>query len=189
MRSPYNRADLTNGHSSVNHKFRHINTKYRKRSRQPGYMSVVGCSRSRFISARDPTSFETSFNWSGTAVTFFTLIRLIFVKIFHKTSQIFAVTALALTLMVASSPVAHAQMQSCLDSCANLANSVRQQVVSGAMAQASSTCSQYRQYSGAEASCLASMQSAAYQAGETAASSTMANCSSKCSGGSGGTCN
>lgn len=121
-------------------------------------------------------------------VPFFTSIRIIFVKIFRKTTQSFAVTALALTLMMASFSVAHAQMQSCLDSCASLSMSVRQQVISGAMAQASSTCSQYRQYSGAEASCLSSMQNAAYQAGETAAGSAMASCSSGCSGGGGQTC-
>lgn len=107
-------------------------------------------------------------------------------KIFRRTIQNSAVSALVLTLMMASSTVARAQDQGCLDACASLANSVRQETINSIMAQAYSVCSQYAQYSGAEAGCLASMASAASQAGETAASSAMAGCTSHCSGGGGG---
>lgn len=110
-------------------------------------------------------------------------------KIFRKTTQIFAATAVTVAVMTASSSVVHAQMtNSCFDSCASLAMSVRQQVISSIMAQANSKCYPYGQYSGAEAGCLSSMQSSANQAGDAAASSAMANCSNQCSSGGGATC-
>ena len=107
-------------------------------------------------------------------------------KYFRRFTKNDAFIGLALTLMTAFSSIAQAQDQACLNGCASMANSVRQQVYNSIMASAYSTCAEYRQYSGAEAGCLAGMQSSATSAAETAANSAMAGCSSQCSGGGGG---